>query len=98
MQIFGGKLSDFPRNRTTRRSFLAGSAAMLACGRRRATAFPGYAFVANQGERSVAAVDLTRFSVARQIRLDAAPSDVIADLERRSVYALTQQNGTVCAI
>ena len=98
MQIFGGKLADFSRNRTTRRWFLAGSAAMLACGRRRATAFPGYAFVANQGERSVAAVDLTRFSVERQIRLEAAPSDVIADAERSTVYALTPQNGTICAI
>jgi len=83
---------------TTRRSFLAGSASALACGRRRGTAFPGYAFVANQGERSVAAVDLTRFSVERQIRLEAAPSDVMADSKRSFVYALTPQNGAVSAI
>jgi YVTN family beta-propeller protein len=98
MQICSGKLPDFRRNMTTRRSLLAGSAAMLACGRRRPTAFPGYVFVANQGERSVAAVDLTKFSVERQIRLDAAPSVLMADSERHSVYALTLQEGRVFAI
>jgi YVTN family beta-propeller protein len=84
--------------KTSRRVFLLGPAAWLACGRRRATAFPGYAFVANQGEKSVAAVDLTRFSVARQIRLESAPSAIIADAGRTSVYVLAPQNGTVYEI
>ena len=83
---------------TNRRTFLFGSLAALACGRRRATGFPGYAFVANAGEPSVAAVDLTDFSVVRQIRLDAAPSGVIAHGERRSVYVLMPQNATIFEI
>jgi YVTN family beta-propeller protein len=82
----------------SRRAFLAGSPAALACARRRATAFPGYAFVANQGEKSVAAVDLTSFSVAHQIRLEDAPSALIADPGRNSVYALAPEHGTVYEI
>jgi YVTN family beta-propeller protein len=84
--------------RTSRRAFLVSSTGALACGRRRATVFPGYAFVANQGEKSVAVVDLTRFSVARQIRLQAAPSAIIADSSRKSVYVLAPDNGTVYQI
>ena len=83
---------------TNRRTFLFGSLAATACGRRRATGFPGYAFVANAGERSVAAVDLTDFSVVRQIRLEAAPSGVVAHGERRSVYVLMPENATVFEI
>jgi len=82
----------------SRRVFILGSAAALACSRRRATAFPGYAFVANQGEQSIAAVDLTTFSVARQIRLEAAPAAIAADRQRRAVYALAPQNGMVYEI
>ena len=82
----------------SRRAFILGSATALACGRRRATAFPGYAFVANQGEHSIAVVDLTTFSVARQIRLEAAPSAIVADHRRRAVYVLAPQNGTVYEI
>ncbi|MBZ5592355.1 MAG: hypothetical protein LAP39_08970 [Acidobacteriia bacterium] len=84
--------------KTSRRFFLLGSGVSLACGRRRATVFPGYAFVANHGEKSVAAVDLTRFSVARQIRLEAAPSALIADSGRNAVYVLAPENGTVYEI
>jgi len=81
-----------------RRTFLFGSLAAMACGRRRATGFPGYAFVANAGERSVAAVDLTDFSVVRQIRLDAEPSGVVAHGGRRAVYALMPENATIFEI
>jgi YVTN family beta-propeller protein len=81
-----------------RRAFILGSAAALGCGRRRATAFPGYAFVANQGEQSIAVVDLTTFSVARQIRLEAAPSAIAADRQRRAVYVLAPQKGMVYEI
>jgi YVTN family beta-propeller protein len=83
---------------SSRRAFILGSAAALACGRRRATAFPGYAFIANQGEQSIAVVDLTTFSVARQIRLDAAPSAVAVDRQRRAVYVPAPQNGMVYEI
>ncbi|HXA03412.1 MAG TPA: hypothetical protein VNY30_01165, partial [Bryobacteraceae bacterium] len=82
----------------SRRAFILGSAAALGCGRRRATAFPGYAFVANQGEQSIAVVDLTTFSVARQIRLEAAPSAIAADRQRRAVYVLAPQNGMIYEI
>jgi YVTN family beta-propeller protein len=82
----------------SRRAFILGSPTALACGRRRATAFPGYAFVANQGEQSIAVVDLTTFSVTRQIRLDAAPSAIAADRQRRVVYVLAPQNGAVYEI
>jgi len=82
----------------TRRVFIFGSAATLACGRRRATAFPGYAFVANQGKQSIAVVDLTTFSVTRQIALEAAPSAIATDGQRRAVYALAPQNGMVYEI
>ena len=89
---------DFLKMRTNRRAFLLGSLAATSCGRRRATGFPGYAFVANAGEQSVAAVDLTDFSVVRQIRLDAAPSGVVAHGCRRSVYVLMPQNATIFEI
>jgi len=82
----------------SRRAFVLGSVAALACGRRRATGFPGYAFVANAGEQSVAAVDLTSFTVVRQIRLDSAPAAVVAHAERQSAYVLTPQTGTICEI
>jgi YVTN family beta-propeller protein len=84
--------------RSSRRAFVLGSVTALACGRRRATGFPGYAFVANAGERSVAAVDLTSFTVVRQIRLDAAPEAVVAHPEGQSAYVLTPQTGTIYEI
>src|SRR6516162_2433118 len=60
--------------RSSRRAFLASSAALLACGRRKATRYPGYCFVANHDARSIALVDLSSFRRLRAIRLDAAPS------------------------
>ena len=81
-----------------RRRFLLGTVAAVGCWRRRATGFPGYAFVANGGERSVAAVDLTSFSVKRQIQLDAAPAQVAAVSGVHRVYALAAQNAAVYEI
>lgn len=77
-----------------RRAFLMG-AASLACQRKRGSGFDGYAFVANEAGRSVAAVDLTRFAVDRHIRLDASPTAVIAHPSRPLVYVLTPGIGTV---
>lgn len=79
----------------SRRVFLAGPAAALSCGIPRATAFPGHAFVAVQGENSVAVVDLTRFSVARQIRLESMPSQVVADRGRHAVYVMAERPGAI---
>jgi hypothetical protein len=51
--------------------------------------------VANQVARTVAAVDLTAFAVARQVQLFASPTQVIADPVRPSVYVLTPETGTI---
>lgn len=58
----------------------------------------GYCFVANQGSRSVAVVNLEHFRVLRQIPLDAAPSAVMAHPFRARVFVLAQENGTVYEI
>jgi YVTN family beta-propeller protein len=80
----------------TRRSvLLAGLGLPLACARRKAQGFSGYAFIANQEGRAVAAVDLTVFAVARHIRLDGAPTAAAADGRGGRVYALTPENGSV---
>jgi YVTN family beta-propeller protein len=83
---------------TNRRDFILVSATAFGCGRRKATGYPGYAFVANTGEHTVAAVDLTTFSVVRQIGLESAPSGVIGHAERRSVYVLIPQNAAIFEI
>jgi YVTN family beta-propeller protein len=89
---------DFSRIMIDRRAFMLGSAATAGCWRRRATGYPGYAFVANSRERSVAVVDLTRFSVTRQIQLEADPTAVVACSRRHTVYALTAQNASIYEI
>ncbi len=82
-----------------RRFFLlAAGAATSACRRKKGARFDGYAFVANEEGRAVAVVDLTAFTVARHIHLDSAPSEVIADPVRPSVYVLSRENGTVYEI
>jgi len=80
-----------------RRTFVLGGVGPLAgCGRHeRASGFSGYAFVANQEGGAVAAVDLGVFAVARHIRVDGAPTAVVADQRRMRVYALTPENGSV---
>jgi len=79
----------------SRRGLLMASAGALACGRRKATAYPGYCFVANRQGRDVTVVDLSRFRVRKQIALDAAPSLVIAHPDKPLAYALAPANGTV---
>ncbi len=72
--------------------------ARLGCGRRKARAFPGYCFVANQQGRSVAAVDLQRFHVRRQIALDAEPTAVLPHPSAARVFVLAPDAGTVYEI
>jgi YVTN family beta-propeller protein len=80
----------------TRRSFLLAPLAVLAaCGRRKGVGFDGYAFVANEEGKAIAAVDLTAFAVARHIHLDASPTALIADPVRPAVYALTPATGAL---
>ena len=81
----------------SRRAWLLATAA-VGCGRRKGRGFPGYAFVANAGGRTVAAVDLNAFTLAKQIGLDAAPSAVLQHPSRPTVYVLMPESGGVCAI
>src|ERR1700687_2605649 len=68
---------------------------MVACTRPKARGFSGYAFIANRDGGAVAAVDLEVFAVARHIRVDGAPTAVVAREKRARVYALTPENGSV---
>jgi len=86
------------RSSISRRALLLSSAAAVACGPRRATGFLGYCFVANQADRSVAAVDLDRFAVRKEIHLDAAPAAVLAHPAKPLGYILAPQAGTVYEI
>src|SRR5438477_751229 len=81
----------------SRRVLLSGVAAFAGCSRK-ARGFPGYAFVANQDGRSVAAVDLSAFALERQIALDGGPNTVVAHPTRSAVYVLTPENGTIYEI
>jgi YVTN family beta-propeller protein len=78
----------------SRRSVLALPLA-VACSRRHSTGFSGYAFVANEEGKAVAAVDLEAFAVAKHISLDDAPTQVIASPGSASVYAVTPKSGSV---
>jgi len=69
--------------------------AFTACSRPKAKGFSGYAFIANQEGGAVAAVDLEVFAVARHIRVDGAPTAVVARRQRGRVYALTPENGSI---
>jgi YVTN family beta-propeller protein len=89
----------------TRRTFVAGGlgaslagglTSLASCGGHdRATGFAGYAFVANQEGGAIAVVDLGVFAVARHIRVDGAPTAVLANPRGSRVYALTPENGSV---
>lgn len=86
-----------PRQMTTRRGFLYAAAGLplpfAACRSRQA--FSGYAFIANQEGRAIAAVDLGVFAVAKHIPVDGSPTAVIANPASSRIYALTPDNGRV---
>jgi YVTN family beta-propeller protein len=82
----------------TRRALLAGTAALAGCARRKSRGFPGYAFVANAGARTVAAVDLNTFVLAKQIGMDGAPGAVLSNRLRPGVFVLLPESGVVCEI
>ncbi len=74
---------------------VGGLGRLTSCGPEKATGFAGYAFVANQEGGAIAAVDLGVFAVARHIRVDGAPTAVLASSKYARVYALTPDNGCV---
>lgn len=82
----------------SRRAVLAAASAAVGCGRKKATRIPGYCFVANQGSRSVAAVNLESFRVQQQISLGSAPSAVVAHPSKPKVLVLAPEAGTVFEI
>jgi YVTN family beta-propeller protein len=71
------------------------AAVLPGCRPKRGSGFPGYAFVANQEGRTVAAVDLTAFSLVRHIQLETGPTAISADPVRKTVHVLTPDDGTV---
>src|ERR1039458_4375167 len=86
------------RRSLTRRALLVGTAALAGCARHKSRGFPGYAFVANAGARTVAAGDLNAFALAKQISLDSAPGAVLSNPLRPGVYVLMPESGAVCEI
>jgi YVTN family beta-propeller protein len=76
----------------SRRALLAAPLALAAC-RREEAGFPGYAFIANREGGAVAAVDLGIFQLARHIRLDGNPSQVLT--AGKFAYALTPESGSI---
>ncbi len=83
---------------TRRTALAAGLGAAAGCGPKRGSGFDGHAFVANEESRTVTAVNLLSFRVARQIPLPAPPSAVIAHPAHPFVYVLTPRTGTVYEI
>jgi DNA-binding beta-propeller fold protein YncE len=83
----------------TRREFAGmGTAAAFAgagCTRRKVVQSAAYVFVANAEGKTIAVADLATFAVARQIRLEHEPTQVIAPPAAPSVYALTPASGTI---
>jgi DNA-binding beta-propeller fold protein YncE len=80
----------------TRRHFLsaASALALASCNRNKGTGYFGYALVANAGDHTLAAVDLTAFRLAKTIPLKAAPSAVVA-ASGNLAYVLTPLSGAI---
>lgn len=78
--------------KTSRREWLA-LTLFAACGRKKATGYPGYALIATSGENSVAAVDLTSFRLVRQVAVAAPPTAILPANDRSLV--LTPSIGSI---
>jgi len=81
----------------SRRAFL-GVPLAVACGKKTATGFRGYAFVANEEGQAIAVVDLQALAVAKHIPIEGQPTQVVAAKTRTSVYALAPAAGTLFEI
>lgn len=86
-----------PSSGLTRRHWFSAAALTLsaACGLRKVRGFPGYAVVATAGENAVALVDLSSFTLVRQIPLGASPSAVLPSLSNDRTFVLTPSTGSV---
>jgi len=84
--------------RTWMKSTIGASLALTACSPKKGTGFPGFAIVASETEHTLSAVSLERFSVTRQLRLEAAPSQVAAISNPNLVLCLLPGRGTLLAI
>ena len=85
----------------TRRNWMQASlgeaVAMSACSHK-ATGFPGFAIIASEAEQTLSAISLETFRVTRQLRLEAAPSQVAAIGGPKLVLCLLPSRGTLIAI
>ena len=79
----------------TRREWLAlsGIALSTACQTKKGTGFPGYALIANAGDETLTAIDLTAFRFVRSIPLGASATQVLPS--KLGNFVLTPKNGTV---
>jgi YVTN family beta-propeller protein len=77
----------------SRRNLLLAPAALAGCGRRKATGYSGYCFVAAQDSHALTVVDLSDFRERGQVRLDAAPSAILPHPRLPSVLALAGEAG-----
>src|SRR5262249_19146790 len=91
-------MAAVPHSTLSRRAWLLSSAAALGCGRRKATGFQGFCFVANSQGNSIGVVDLNRFRPRKPIALDAAPSAVLAHRSAPKAFVLAPESGTVYEI
>jgi YVTN family beta-propeller protein len=82
----------------SRRAFLGSAGALAACGPKLAKRFNGYCFVANEGDRTVAAVNLSRFKVEKRFALESAPQAMLGLPGTRRVLAFSPGNATVTEI
>ncbi|MGA8595950.1 MAG: beta-propeller fold lactonase family protein [Bryobacteraceae bacterium] len=85
-------------NLLNRRELLALSSfsALVSCGSRSATGYPGFALVTIAAENSLSLVNLNTFRLARKLDLHSPPSRVISDGE--NAYVLTPRDGTLHVI
>jgi DNA-binding beta-propeller fold protein YncE len=77
----------------SRRALLLAPGALAACGRRKATGYPGFCFVAAQESRSLAVIDLSSFRMRRPIRLEAAASAIVPHPHLPKAFALAPDAG-----
>ncbi len=68
-------------------------AALVSCGSRGATGYPGFALITIAAENSLSIVNLNTFKLARKLDLRSPPSIVTSDGE--NAYVLTPRTGTV---